>query len=210
MVSDIDLSLLDFVRNRRVPSVSNPNMKVAGMLPAQAKRIATQQQIMNALAAGNQALDLYKYEPPQVSKVKPLSTEGEISDAPDEHAHPTPVGENGRLDPRSLVNIGGSHALIPPAAEAWNRMKDDAAKSGVNLTVTDSYRTYDEQVRLANEKGLYSKGGLAATPGTSNHGLGKALDVGKGKQREWLAKNAHRYGFKTIPREPWHWEWVGG
>jgi hypothetical protein len=63
---------------------------------------------------------------------------------------------------------------------------------------------------LVKRKGLYSKGGLAAQPGTSNHGWGSAVDlnfkVGKGNALEWLKKNAGKYGFTNIPREPWHWE----
>ena len=54
--------------------------------------------------------------------------------------------------------------------------------------------------------------GLAARPGTSNHGLGRAVDVNLGTSpgaSDWLRKNGARYGFHTIPREPWHWEFRG-
>ena len=95
-------------------------------------------------------------------------------------------------------------------------MVDAARKDGVSWSVTDSYRTYDEQVKLAKQKGLYSQGGLAARPGTSKHGWGTALDLGGGansrgsKQNEWLQQNAARFGFGTIAREPWHWQYNGG
>lgn len=127
---------------------------------------------------------------------------------PHQHGEITPLGPNGRLDPKSLVDIGGGHKLHPAAAAAWNQMVRAAAKDGVNITITDSYRDLATQERLAKEKGLYSQGGLAAVPGTSNHGLGLAVDVDQG--REWLAKHGNKFGFSTIPREPWHWEYKGG
>ena len=86
---------------------------------------------------------------------------------------------------------------------------------GITWSITSSYRPYATQVKLAQEKGLYSQGGLAAQPGKSNHGWGTALDLGGGansrgtKQNDWLMANAGRFGFSTIPREPWHWEYKG-
>jgi hypothetical protein len=52
------------------------------------------------------------------------------------------------------------------------------AAFGRDICITDAYRTYDEQVRLKREKGR-----LAATPGTSNHGWARALDLCGGIQR---------------------------
>lgn len=125
-------------------------------------------------------------------------------------------GGNGRLDSGSLQPVDGGHKLQPAAAEAYKAMVDAARQEGINWSITDSYRTYDQQVKLAQEKGLYSQGGLAAEPGRSNHGWGTALDLGGGaqaagsKQNQWLQENAGKYGFSTIPREPWHWEYKGG
>ena len=115
---------------------------------------------------------------------------------------------NGQIPEVALTSIGqGSHRLWDPAARAFRAMAQDAAASGVVLSVTDSYRSYDQQVDLAERKGLYSQGGLAAVPGTSEHGWGKALDINTGNGAvEWLRANAGRYGFEeTTPREPWHW-----
>lgn len=123
--------------------------------------------------------------------------------------HQRVTGENGRLDTNQLTQIAPGHYLQPDAASAYMRMASAAAADGVTITTTDSYRDYATQVRLAEEKGLYSQGGLAAVPGTSNHGWGLAIDVGRGAQRDWLAKNGEKFGFYTIPREPWHWEFRG-
>lgn len=117
---------------------------------------------------------------------------------------------NGRIPPDALQTIGqGGHRLYAPAAQQWQRMVDAAAADGVTMRVTDSYRSYDQQVELAGRKGLYKDGGFAATPGTSNHGWGLAvdLDTDQGGALAWMQQHGHEYGFvEAVPREPWHWE----
>jgi zinc D-Ala-D-Ala carboxypeptidase len=83
----------------------------------------------------------------------------------------------------------------------------DAAAAGIEIGVTDSYRSYESQVDLARRKGLYSQGGLAATPGTSNHGWGLSVDLDlDATAQAWMRQNGARYGFvEDVPREPWHW-----
>ena len=127
------------------------------------------------------------------------------------------TGSNGYLPDSALESIGeGGHRLAHAAAAAYKQMVAAAAQDGIKWSVTDSYRPYAVQVKLAKEKGLYSQGGLAAAPGTSPHGWGVALDLGGGanstgtKQNNWLQQNAGRFGFHTIPREPWHWQFGGG
>jgi hypothetical protein len=119
---------------------------------------------------------------------------------------------NGRIPEAALQPIGvGSHRLWAPAAAAFTSMKADARAAGVDIGVTDSYRSYDQQVDLARRKGLYSQGGLAATPGTSNHGWGLSLDLDlNSRAQSWMRANADRYGFvEDVPREPWHWTFHG-
>lgn len=63
----------------------------------------------------------------------------------------------------------------------------------------------------------------AATPGSSNHGLGLALDLAEEYDTDsapdpirtqwvtWLVNNAHRYGISAeLQSEPWHWRYVSG
>jgi D-alanyl-D-alanine carboxypeptidase len=119
---------------------------------------------------------------------------------------------NGRIPPSALAAIGvGQHRLYAPAAQAFTALRAGAAADGVTIGVTDSYRSYDEQVALAARKGLYRDGGLAATPGTSNHGWGLALDLDlDSKAQAWMRQHAPSFGFvEDVPREPWHWEWKG-
>lgn len=115
---------------------------------------------------------------------------------------------NGRIPAGALQPIGvGNHRLWGPAAQAFTRMQADANAAGVDIGVTDSYRSYDQQVDVARRKGLYSQGGLAATPGTSDHGWGMSLDLDlDNRAQAWMRANAGRYGFaEDVPREPWHW-----
>ena len=125
------------------------------------------------------------------------------------------TGVNGNLPKGSLVSIGNGHKLQKDAARAYLAMEAAAKKDGIVWSITDSYRSYAAQYDVAQRKGLYSEGGLAACPGRSNHGLGKAVDLGNGANRtgtpqnNWLVNNAYKFGFYTIPREPWHWEYRG-
>ena len=119
---------------------------------------------------------------------------------------------NGRIPRDLLTPIGiGQHRLWGPAAEAFKAMRAAAAADGVSISVTDSYRSYDQQVTLAAQKGLTQNGGWAATPGTSEHGWGLAVDADVDKNGlAWLRANGATYGFvEPTAREPWHWEYHG-
>ena len=120
------------------------------------------------------------------------------------------VQGNGQIPAAQLSPIGqGGHRLWGPAAASWQNLVSAAAADGISIRITDSYRSYDEQVDLAERKGLYKNGGLAAVPGTSPHGWGMAVDadVRDPATLEWLQVNGPRFGWvETTPREPWHWE----
>jgi len=115
---------------------------------------------------------------------------------------------NGKIPASALQPVGATrHKLWAPAAESLTRMMADAERAGVHIGITDSYRPYAEQVDLARRKGLYSQGGLAAKPGTSEHGWGMAADLDLNPSAlAWVRANAAQYGFyNTAPRESWHW-----
>lgn len=129
--------------------------------------------------------------------------------------------QNGNLDPASLCPLwmAPGHRLRSDAAAAFNKMsKYHAAVRGAPLCVTDSYRSYSEQASLYRRKP-----GLAAVPGSSEHGWGKAVDLCGGVQNsgsaayQWMKANAGRFGwFHPDWAEPggskpeaWHWEFRG-
>jgi D-alanyl-D-alanine carboxypeptidase len=115
---------------------------------------------------------------------------------------------NGKIPETALSSVGtGGHKLWAPAAESMNSMLAAARRDGVTIGITDSYRPYAEQVDLARRKGLYSQGGLAAKPGTSDHGWGRAVDLDlDARAQSWMRANGPKFGFiEDTPREPWHW-----
>lgn len=115
---------------------------------------------------------------------------------------------NGQVPAGALESIGqGGHRLWEPAAASFRLLHAAATRDGVDIGVTDSYRSFDAQVDLAARKGLYSEGGLAAKPGTSDHGWGRALDLDlDAGAQAWMRTNGASYGFvEDTPREPWHW-----
>ncbi len=136
-----------------------------------------------------------------------------IQKTPGSYGSLTPPAEllaygNGTIPAAALAPVGSTgHSMWAPAANGLGQMIDAAATDGVAIRITDSYRPIDVQERLAKEKGLYNEGGLAAVPGTSNHGWGVATDLDlDGPALEWMRTNAWRYGFvEDVPREPWHW-----
>lgn len=133
----------------------------------------------------------------------------------------TGVFPNGQIPPSHLCPMIGSNDefLVPDAAAAFNAMsKAYAEETGSLLCVTDGYRSYAEQVAVKASRGPW-----AATPGTSEHGLGRAVDLCGGVQdysapaHLWLKQNAALFGWfhpswaeqgGTLP-EPWHWEYAG-
>ena len=120
--------------------------------------------------------------------------------------------------------------LTPLSWQPEERLRPDAAKDfeklnaaykaefGQDLSLSDSYRSYDEQVALKAKRGKW-----AATPGTSNHGWAMAVDIRDGvgqfgtPEHEWMLENSARYGWQhpdwaepngSLP-EAWHWEYWG-
>ncbi|PZF83182.1 hypothetical protein C1I92_13790 [Jiangella anatolica] len=127
---------------------------------------------------------------------------------------------NGELGDEHLCAIGSGQRLRPDAAASFVAL--DAfyrAETGEGLIecVTDSYRSYEAQVDVADRKP-----GLAAEPGTSEHGWGLAVDVGCGANSfdgalyDWLDDNADEFGWENpdwarpggSTPEPWHWEFT--
>jgi zinc D-Ala-D-Ala carboxypeptidase len=115
---------------------------------------------------------------------------------------------NGRIPAAQLVTIGhGDHRLHVTAARAFRQMEAAARAEGVTFGVISSYRDVSTQERLVRDKGLYSAGGLAAAPGTSNHGWGVSVDLDLDRRaQDWMRENGWRFGFvEDVAREPWHW-----
>jgi len=115
---------------------------------------------------------------------------------------------NGKIPAHALSPIGATgHSMWAPAAGKFEELLAAANADGVKIGINDSYRTYERQVELVDRLGLYNEGGLAAVPGTSNHGWGRAVDLKlDGEALAWMRTNGERFGFvEDTPRETWHW-----
>ena len=128
---------------------------------------------------------------------------------------PELMAANGKLPASALAPIAGGQ-LAKQAAAAWNAMNVEARKRGVELRPTgskSSYRTYAQQVELYNLY-LAGKGALAAVPGTSNHGLGVAVDVATQQMRSTIDSIGAKFGWakrwSDAPSEWWHLKYKSG
>lgn len=118
------------------------------------------------------------------------------------------MSSNGRLTAAELAPIPGGQ-LSNEAARAWNA---GPAKAGCRpLGPNSSYRDFAGQVFFWN-KFVAGTGNLAARPGTSNHGWGKAIDLAAPHMRTWINQHGARYGWRKVeaPGEWWHVNYVGG
>lgn len=125
---------------------------------------------------------------------------------------------NGRIPDENLceVDAGPLHLRSDAAAAFWRLAEAYETRFGSELCVTDGYRSLVDQERL-----YAAKPGLAARPGTSNHGWGIAVDLCGGvesfdtEQHIWLAETARDFGWSNpewaqatgSKPEPWHWEY---
>ena len=137
--------------------------------------------------------------------------------------------------PKDLVHIGSGQSMRSEAAQAFKKLRNAGAASGVNFHPVSGYRSYNQQAATYNHwratYGQQHADSVSAAPGTSEHQLGLAVDVSDGicnlrrcfattNAGQWVARNAHKYGFvirypdgKTDVTgywyEPWHLRYVG-
>lgn len=116
--------------------------------------------------------------------------------------------DHGESYPIDVITIGAKRTSRA-AGHAFLKMKAAADEAGVTLTLNSGFRTNDEQRYFYHcyQTKECNDGNLAAKPGYSNHQNGRALDVSTSK---WLKENAGSFGFRrTVPSEPWHYEYDG-
>ncbi|MEZ5141847.1 MAG: M15 family metallopeptidase [Acidimicrobiales bacterium] len=132
---------------------------------------------------------------------------------------------NGQIPTSQLVAVSSSCSVYYKAGRSLQALLADAKKDGVTLLGRSCYRDYAGQVAARQYWCSLGQCYMAAVPGTSMHGWGKAVDFGEaGRDLDfgtpgyaWLEANAWRYGWNhpgwaaedQVGAEPWHWEWVG-
>jgi hypothetical protein len=125
---------------------------------------------------------------------------------------------NGRIPVALLcpLRFAPVHLLRCDAAERLTALSDEFEREfGYPLPITDSYRSYVQQIAVAS-----AKPHLAAVPGTSNHGWGLAVDLGgriaggTSQEYAWLRVHGPAHGWDNpswarlggSKPEPWHFE----
>lgn len=125
---------------------------------------------------------------------------------------------NGRIPADVLcpLEFDPAHRLRCDAAERLEALSREFEREfGRPIPITDSYRSFVEQIAVAS-----AKPHLAAVPGTSNHGWGLAVDLGapisSGTSPEyvWLRVHGPDFGWDNpswaraggMKPEPWHFE----
>lgn len=122
---------------------------------------------------------------------------------------------NGLLPEDSLCDVGGGDLLRADAAVDFLGLNERYQEAfGTEICITSAYRDLPNQHRVYAQRP-----GFAAVPGSSNHGLGLALDLCGGVQNyqseqwNWVEANGAEFGWhhpdwaKSSPFEPWHWEY---
>jgi hypothetical protein len=148
---------------------------------------------------------------------------------------PSTPAENGRLPDSALTTIGPTCRVANDVAPRLVSLLVDANRAGYAIqpesqsnsivpppSIESCYRSYDGQVWWRNYYCFFATCDLAAVPGTSVHGWGRAVDFEcAGKEMTftdpcylWLWWNARNYGFVhpawaepgQSSSEAWHWE----
>jgi hypothetical protein len=121
---------------------------------------------------------------------------------------------NGKLAADQLCLLpDGKNYLRADAAQNFAQLNEQfKAKFGRDICVLQGYRSYADQVAIKASRGY-----MAASPGTSMHGMGVAVDLcsgdDHGEPKAWFDATAAAYGFdnpdwaKFRKFEPWHWEY---
>lgn len=144
-----------------------------------------------------------------------------------------------------LTEVATGYSVDSRIADATNEMLEAAKEAGLYMHIVSAYRSIETQKSVFNETvGTHLANGMSyldaveetklsvAIPGTSEHGMGLALDIvadaygelddkqADTPEAKWLEENCYKYGFilrypqdKTdetgIIYEPWHYRYVG-
>jgi zinc D-Ala-D-Ala carboxypeptidase len=145
----------------------------------------------------------------------PWSKSSSSTDSSSSSAAPAHVLRRGAVPDGTSVfddEVPGVAKLNPDLLGALRRAATDAADDGVQFSVDSGWRSPEYQDRLLRE--AISKYGSeaeatrwVATPGTSAHVKGDAVDIGPSGAAAWLSEHGAAYGLCRIyGNEPWHYE----
>jgi zinc D-Ala-D-Ala carboxypeptidase len=114
--------------------------------------------------------------------------------------------------PRTDHEVPAFANLDPDLRAAVGQAATDAADAGVVIEITSGWRSREHQQQLLDEAvAKYGSEAEAArwvaTPDTSPHVSGDAVDIGPSDAIDWLSEHGPAYGLCRIyGNEPWHFE----
>ncbi len=129
---------------------------------------------------------------------------------------PTALGETDGAVPEGVKvfadDIPAVANLDPGLRRALRQAAMDAANDGIEIVVNSGWRSREYQKQLLRDavaKYRSEKEAVrwVATPDTSSHVSGDAVDIGPSRATAWLSKHGAQYRLCQIYRnEPWHYE----
>ena len=202
--------------SRRAPRTTRrvPRILVAGLVVVIAAIAASLSYQSLASSSSTAALPsdvLRPASPSRNSSRPPISP----SPTPSRSEHRGALGEaDGAVPDGTTVfddEVRGVANLDPALLGALRRAATDAADDGVEFVVDSGWRSpeYEEQLRRQAVSKYGSEEEAArwvATPDTSAHVSGDAVDIGS-DAAAWLSAHGAEYGLCQIySNEPWHYE----
>ncbi len=104
------------------------------------------------------------------------------------------------------LNVDLSDAAFPYVqASAKQALQSAIQDRGMKLLVNSCYRTIAQQMLLYNDR--FNNGNPVASPGTSNHQTGLAIDIED--PRGW-ERYLMKYGWNPLPGDDPHFDYEGG
>jgi hypothetical protein len=128
--------------------------------------------------------------------------------------------KNGQIPLSAMIKVQGCY-FEPHVAARMIAALAECKRHNINLKINEGYRPLgkpSDQLVTDPKKtstggynqhfvyGVYKRGGaLAAKPGSSIHGWGKAADIQPGRENGLVVAIMKHHGFTfTIPSESWH------
>jgi hypothetical protein len=188
--------------------------RVAGLLLVVVAAIAAlgYQLLASSSSTAGSPIDVVRSASPSRSSSRPISPTTTSSRS----AHSGALGEaDGAVPDGTTVfddEVPGVANLDPVLLGALRKAAADAADDGVEFVVNSGWRSpeYEEQLRREAISKYGSQEEAArwvATPGTSAHVSGDAVDIGPFDATAWLSEHGAEYGLCQIySNEPWHYE----
>ena len=162
-----------------------------------------------AVALGHEAV-----RPSPAPSAAPIAGRGSEHRLPDRPERPLGEADGAVPDGTTVFDeeVPGVAKLDSDLLGALRQAETDAADDGLELLVNSGWRSPAYQQHLLRE--AVSEYGSeqeavrwVATPKTSAHVSGDAVDIGHSDATAWLSEHGARYGLCQIySNEPWHYE----